>query len=171
MAAEIRFQRIQDSIATNPNFSLISPRYFTAYAESIFPLTFFVDGRETDSLTLDMNVARGFFQDGRLPDDFFRSNISWTLNDIGGGIGEIFSKHPIQPGGNNGTVNSYTVNPNSANFSEFCKLYTDFVNITIHGLYPNATGPLLDALNRNLDFFYSALSESDQGCTQVPPFV
>lgn len=116
-----------------------------------------------------MTVARGFFQDGRMPDDFFRSNISWTLNLIGGEIGKIFSKHPIEPGANNGTLNSYTLDPNSADFSDFCKLYTDFVNITVRGLYPNATGTLLQALNQNLDFFFSPLQS--HGCTQVPAFV
>ncbi|KAF8958572.1 Chloroperoxidase [Flammula alnicola] len=168
VATEFRFQRIKDSIATNPQFSFISPRYYTAYAESVFPITFFIDGRDR-SLQLDMNVARGFFQDGRMPDDFFRSNVSWTLNRIGGGINIVFTPHPIEPGANNGTINSYTLDPNSADFTDFCKLYTDFVNNTVRGLYPNAKGILLEALNKNLDFFFSALV--DQGCTQVPPFV
>jgi len=168
VAAEFRFQRIQDSIATNPQFSFISPRYFTAYAESIFPLVFFIDGRDK-SLQLDMNVARGFFQNSRFPDGFFRSNTSISINIIGGGIDFLFSKHPVPPGANNGTVNSYTPNPNSADFTQFCKLYTDFVNNTIRGLYPNATGVLLEALNKNLDYFYSPLNGSD--CPQVPPFV
>ncbi len=147
----------------------MSPRYFTAFAESFFPLAFFVDGRETDSLTLDLTVARGFFQDGRMPSDFFRSNVSWTLGAIGNGVGAIFAAHPVPPGANNGTVNSYTVDPNSANLSDACKAYTDFVNIVVRGLYPDATGPLLQALNQNLDFFFGAISTS--GCTQVSPFV
>ncbi|KAF8958560.1 Chloroperoxidase [Flammula alnicola] len=168
VATEFRFQRIQDSIATNPQFSFISPRYYTAYAESVFPIAFFIDGRDP-SLQLDMNVARGFFQNSRMPNDFFRSNVSWTVNLIGGGIGLIFEPHPIEPGANNGSINSYTLDPNSADFSDFCKLYTDFVNNTVRGLYPNAKGALLNALNKNLDFFFSPLADS--GCTQVPPFV
>lgn len=147
----------------------MSPRYFTAFAESFFPLAFFVDGRETNSLTLDLTVARGFFQDGRMPADFFRSNISWTLGAIGGGVEVIFEAHPVLPGANNGTINSYTVDPNSANLSNGCKAYTDFVDVIVRGLYPNATGPLLQALNQNLDFFFGAISTS--GCTQVPAFV
>ena len=167
VAVEFRFQRIQDSIATNPQFSLVSPRYYTAYAESVFPVAFFVDGRKTDG-NLNMTVARGFFQDGRMPDGFFRSNVSWGLDLIGDGISFIFTPHPIEPGANNGTLNSYTPNPNSADFSDFCKLYTDFVNITVRGLYPKATGPLLKALNQNLDFFFGPLA--NEGCTQVPAF-
>lgn len=171
-AAELRFQRIQDSIATNPQFSFISPRYFTAYAESVFPIVFFIDGRATNSLSLDLTVARGFFQDGRMPPDFFRSNAS-SVQDKLGGISVIVETHPVQPGKNNGTVNSYTVDPNSATFADSCKAYTDFVDITIRGLYPNATGALLKALNQNLDFLFSALSTPGQtgGCTQVPAFV
>ncbi|KAF5327645.1 hypothetical protein D9619_004131 [Psilocybe cf. subviscida] len=166
-AREFRFQRIQDSIATNPQFSFISPRYYTAYAESVFPIVFFIDGRNS-TLNLDLDVARGFFQDGRLPDGFFRANISTTLNRVGGGIDAIFSAHPIEPGANNGSVNSYTLDPDSADFSDFCKLYSDFVTKTVKGLYPNAQGQLLTALNQNLDFFFGAIA--DQGCTQVPPF-
>jgi hypothetical protein len=168
VAAEFRFQRIQDSIATNPQFNFISPRYFTAYAESVFPLAFFVDGRHENPLHLNMTVARGFFQNSRMPDDFFRSNISWGLDLIGNGIDTIFKPHPIEPGANNGTLNSYTLDPNSADFNNgSCKLYTDFVNITVRGLYPNAKGPLLAALNKNLDFFFGPLAG---GCTQVPAF-
>ncbi|KAF8958590.1 hypothetical protein BDZ97DRAFT_1923628 [Flammula alnicola] len=168
VAAEFRFQRIQESIATNPEFSFISPRYYTAYAESFFPLAFFIDGRD-NSFQLDMNVARGFFQNSRMPNGFFRSNVSWTLDLID--LGPIFAPHPIEPGANNGTINSYTLDPNSADFSAtgFCKLYTDFVNITVRGLYPNAKGALLTALNKNLDFFFSGITGS--GCTQVPPFI
>jgi hypothetical protein len=45
VAGELRIQRIQESIATNPEFSFVSPRYVTAYAESVFPINFFIDGR------------------------------------------------------------------------------------------------------------------------------
>ncbi|KAF8974246.1 aromatic peroxygenase precursor [Flammula alnicola] len=168
VAAEFRFQRIKDSIATNPQFSFISPRYFTAYAESVFPIAFFIDGRQSNG-QLDMNVARGFFQNSRFPDGFFRANVSTSINEVGNGIGQIFAKHPIAPGGNDDAINTYTPDPNSADFTQFCKLYTDFVNVTVRGLYPSATGVLLDALNTNLDFFYSPLQGS--GCPQVPAFV
>ncbi len=100
-----------------------------------------------------MTVARGFFQNGQMPANFFRSNISWGLTEIGEGIAEIFTPHPIEPGANTGTLNSFTLDPNSADFTDFCKLYTDFVTITVRGLYPDATGALLDALNENLAFF------------------
>ncbi|KAF8200340.1 aromatic peroxygenase precursor [Pholiota molesta] len=126
VAAEFRFQRIQDSIATNPQIDLSS--------------RIFVDGRHNNPLHLNMTVARGFFQNSRMPD----------------------------AGANNGTLNSYTLDPNSADFNNgSCKLYTDFVNITVRGLYPNAKGPLLAALNKNLDFFFGPLAG---GCTQVPAF-
>ncbi|KAF5327642.1 hypothetical protein D9619_004132 [Psilocybe cf. subviscida] len=167
-ASELRFQRIQDSIATNPQFSFISPRYYTAYAESAFPIAFFIDGRDTSG-NLNLDVARSFFQNGKMPAGFHRANITTAADVVNNA--PIFEAHPIQPGGNNGTVNSYTLDPDSADFSPsgFCKLYTDFVTKTVRGLYPTAKGPLLTALNTNLGFFFGAIA--DQGCTQVPPFV
>ncbi|KAF9448651.1 aromatic peroxygenase precursor [Macrolepiota fuliginosa MF-IS2] len=163
VAAELRFQRIQDSIATNPTFSFISPRYFTAYAESTFPIKFFKDGRQTDG-QLDLDVALGFFRDSKYPDDFFRPNGPQGTD----GIEELAIAHPIAPGANNGTLNSYTPDPNSADFTTLCKLYTDFVNLTIKGLYPSPTGVLRDALNRNLGFFYEFIAGPD--CPQVFPY-
>ncbi|KAF8504016.1 Chloroperoxidase [Gautieria morchelliformis] len=166
VASEFRFQRIQESIATNPNFSFVSPRYFTAYAESVFPLLFFVDGR-VENAELDMDVARGFFQNSQMPTDFFRANQSFGLNAVGEGIGIIFEPHPIQPGANQG-VNNFVFDPTSANLSQFCLLYTNFANKTVRSLYPSPTGNLLSAVKTNLDFFFSPLK--NQGCTQVFPF-
>ncbi|KAF8991583.1 Chloroperoxidase [Cyathus striatus] len=165
-AQELRWQRIQQSIATNPQFSLLSPRYFTVYAESVFPMVFFVDGRKSD-MTLDMTTARGFFQNNQMPTGFFRANRSITLDVIGNGIDAIFEAHPIQPGKNEGLGN-YVVDPTSANFTQFCLLYTNFVNQTVRSLYPNPKGALLSALNQNLDNFFSPLKGSD--CTQVFPY-
>jgi hypothetical protein len=166
VAAELRHQRIQQSIATNPQFSFISPRYFTAFAESIFPLVFFVDGR-VSNLELNMTNARGFFQNSEMPEDFFRANHSIGLNEIGVGITILFEAHPIQPGANQG-VGNYVLNPASANLSEFCLLYTNFVNQTVRSLYPAPTGILRDALNANLDNFFGPAGT--QGCTQFFPY-
>ena len=166
VAAELRHQRIQQSIATNPEFSFISPRYFTAFAESIFPLVFFVDGRLAN-LELNMTNARGFFQNSEMPEDFFRAKQPFGLNEIGAGIDIIFAAHPIQPGANQG-VGNFVLDPASANLSQFCLLYTNFVNETVRSLYPSPTGILRDALNANLDNFFSPLPT--QGCTQFFPF-
>jgi len=165
-AAELRAQRIQQSIKTNPQFSFLSPRYFTAFAESIFPLVFFVDGRASN-LSVPITNARGFFQNMEMPQDFFRANQSFGIDAIGQGIGIIFQAHPIQPGANQG-INNYVLNPASANLSEFCLLYTNFVNETVRSLYPAPTGVLLDALKGNLDNFYSGIK--NQGCTQFFPY-
>ncbi|KDR72108.1 hypothetical protein GALMADRAFT_1344340 [Galerina marginata CBS 339.88] len=170
VAGELRWKRIQDSIATNPNFSFVSPRYFTAYAESTLPVNFFIDGRQTDR-QLDLTVARGFFQNSSMPDGFFRPNESRGIQ----GIGLIAAAHPIEPGSNVGGVNNYVVDPTSANFSTPCLLYENFVNKTIKGLYPNPTGDLRMALNKNLDFFFSGVNApggqvGNSSCTQVFPY-
>ena len=167
VAGELRFQRIQDSIATNPEFSFVSPRYFTAYPETVFPFLFFVDGRVSDG-QLNLTVARGFFQNSSMPDGFFRANRSIGFDEINDPIGNVFSAHPIQPGKNQG-VNNYVFDPTSASFtSDPCLLYYNFVNQTVRSLYPNPTGALRDALNVNLNTFYGSLQATN--CTQLFPF-
>ncbi|KIJ30163.1 hypothetical protein M422DRAFT_187474 [Sphaerobolus stellatus SS14] len=164
-AEEYRFFRIQQSIAENPQFSFISPRFFTAYFESAFPLVFFVDGRQADG-QLSVENATSFFRDMQFPDDFHRADGSQTADLVNNAATAIFSAHPMQPGGNNGTVNSYTFDPNSANFTEGCKLYTDFVNNVVVPLYPTPQGALKVNLNANLGFLFSTFSN----CTQVFPY-
>jgi len=167
VAGELRHQRMLDSIATNPEFSLLSPRFFTAYSEAVFPTVFFVDGR-VNNFSLPMANARRFFQDMHMPDGFFRANRPFGLNDIGPRAMMVLNAHPIQPGSNQGTVNSFLPDPTSPDLSNFCGTYTNWANVTVRGLYPNPTGALLDALNGNLDNFF--IPAGQQGCTQVFPF-
>ncbi|KAF7777749.1 hypothetical protein Agabi119p4_3821 [Agaricus bisporus var. burnettii] len=162
VAAEYRFHRIQESIATNPNFSFVSPRFFTAYAESVFPINFFIDGRQGDG-QLDLDVARGFFQNMRMPDGFHRASMPTGLE----GLAEIASVHPISPGANVNGVNTYTFDPSSADFTTFCLLYVNFVNQTVRSLYPEPTGNLKKALKKNLEFLYGPFSDQ---CSQVFPY-
>jgi hypothetical protein len=166
VAAQFRWQRIQESIATNPNFTFVSPRYFTAYAESMFPTVFFVDGRVADG-QLNVTNARGFFQKSQMPEDFYRPNTTIDFNQTYVGIQLVFGPHPIQPGKNEG-VGNYVLDPTSANFSQFCELYTNFVNYTVQPLYPHPTGFLLMALKTNLNYFYSAVR--GMGCSQIFPY-
>ncbi|KAF8801693.1 Cloroperoxidase [Phlegmacium glaucopus] len=165
VAAEFRWKRIQESIATNPNFSFVSPRYYTAYAESALPYLFFVDGRVSDG-QLDLTSARGFFQNSQMPPDFFRANRPIGFVELAINILAMFILHPIEPGNNEG-VGNYVLDPTSADFTTFCLLYTNFVNKTVRSLYPEPTGVLLDALNANLDNLYRPIST---WCPQVFPF-
>ena len=166
-ATELRFKRIQDSIATNPTFTFVSPRFITAYAESVFPLFFFVDGRVSNA-QLDLTAARGFFQNSQMPDGFFRANRSIGLSspDFNNALFHVFETHPIQPGRNEG-VGNYVLDPTSADLFHLCQVYTNFANQTVRSLYPNPTGALRTALNTNLDFFFRPLK---RGCVQVFPF-
>ena len=104
-----------------------------------------------------------------MPQGFWRTGTPWGLDEVGAGMGMLYRAYPIPPGANNGTVDSYTPDLASARLHQFCQLYTDYVNVTVRGLYPNAKGALLAALNKNLDYLYSALEETP--CPQVPPFV
>lgn len=67
-----------------------------------------------------------------------------------------------------GQVNTYTEDLTSADLTTFCKLYGDFLNITVKGLYPEPTGILKEALNRNLDYLYEYVNNPK--CPQVFPW-
>jgi len=121
-----------------------------------------VDGRRSDK-QLDLGVARSFFQDMQMPDDFHRAS-----QPIGAdGLDLVAAAHPIPPGANVGGVDNYVSDPTSANFSTFCLLYENFVNKTIVGLYPQPTGALRRALNVNLNLFYDPIRDE---CNQVFPY-
>ncbi|KAF8991584.1 Chloroperoxidase [Cyathus striatus] len=164
--AEFRWHRIQESLAANPEFTFTTPRYYTAYADCMFPLLFFVDGRVGNE-QLSLEHTRGFFQDGRMPDGFHRSNGSKGIDVIGDGITRLMAAHPIKPGRNQGTGN-YVLDTTNDGLTPFCSLYTRFVNETVRSLYPNPTGVLLDSLNANLDFFFEPFKGLN--CTQIFPY-
>ncbi|KAJ2930464.1 heme-thiolate peroxidase, partial [Candolleomyces eurysporus] len=167
VAGELRFQRLQDSIATNPQSSFKNVRYFTGYGESAFPINFFVDGRKTDR-KIDMASARSFFKDMRFPPEFHRPSKP-TSNE---GIAEILAMHPFLSSGNvDGKVNNFMVDPTSADFTRPCVLYEDIGAKTVQGLYPNPTGVLKRNLIKNLGFQYSSLSAAlGAQCDQLFPY-
>ncbi|KAJ2923951.1 heme-thiolate peroxidase, partial [Candolleomyces eurysporus] len=134
VAAELRWARIQQSIATNPTFSFVAPRYFTAYAESALIINAFVDGRNT-SRHLSIADATSFIKSNQFPQGFFRAP-----QPIGNdGAAQIFGAHQIPPGSNTNGVNTYTPDPNSANLAQFCLMYEHFVERSVKRLYPNPT--------------------------------
>ncbi|KAJ3519595.1 heme-thiolate peroxidase [Coprinellus aureogranulatus] len=169
VATELRWELIQQSIATNPQFDFASPRYFTAYAESAFPFTFFTDGRvplQADGNYVGVPIANAslFFKDGMFPEAFHRAAEPSSPT----AISDMYEAHPIQPGRNMGTVNSYTVDSTSADFSDYCLLYTNFVNNTIRSLYPNPEGVLRRNLIINLQYWYETVR--DRGCIEQRPY-
>ncbi|RXW17544.1 heme-thiolate peroxidase [Candolleomyces aberdarensis] len=124
VAAELRWQLIQQAISTNPHFSLVAPRYFTAFVESVFPLNLFVDGRDTTSPAegrkLDLDAALSFFRDHRFPPEFHRASTPSGIQ----GIEAVIAAHPIAPGANaDGKVNNYVIDPTSADFGKFWDLF------------------------------------------------
>lgn len=114
-AAQLRFERIVESQTSNPEFFFSFPRFATAYAEAAFPISFFVGGPAADNIpdnlaaTLDLKVARGFFQDSRMPKNFHRREGPLGLNIINSAIGFLINAQTfVPPGANNGAGN-YTV--------------------------------------------------------------
>ncbi|KAH6885636.1 hypothetical protein BKA70DRAFT_1337465 [Coprinopsis sp. MPI-PUGE-AT-0042] len=166
VSAELRFHRIQESIANNPTFEMLGFRHNTAYAEASFPATFFVDGRKTGSEAgqLDMVTAERFFKDMQFPVDFHRPAAPVT----GADIGAIYAAHPTQPGKNVNGVNTFQVDTSIGSITDTCGFYTGFVNVKVKGLYPNPTGILKRNLNKNLQFLYDTFSGA--GCPQIFPY-
>jgi len=125
-----------------------------------------MDGRKADR-QLDLVSARDFC---RMPDEFFRPNASYILGD---GAGTFFATYPVKPGGNNGKVNTYGPDPNSARLGDFCKLYHNYVNITIKALYPNPKGVLKSALKVNLRSFFKRVTgflADPSSCFELFPY-
>ncbi|KZV84338.1 Cloroperoxidase [Exidia glandulosa HHB12029] len=153
-AAEVRFQRFQQSVAENPGFFFSTPRFNTAFIETVFPIVFFIDGRSTDP-GLDLNVMRDFFQNSRMPPDFHRRGTPSGGSDEE--LDFVMAAHDYVPGFNNGTARD----------ARTCSLTTSqFVNTTME-LYPSPQGDLRDAINTNLDNFFIPVSTR---CTQIFPF-
>ncbi|TFK24484.1 Cloroperoxidase [Coprinopsis marcescibilis] len=164
VAAELRFHRIQQGVATNPQFSFFGLRHLTAYAEATFPASLFVDGRKQgrDVGQLDMKSAESFFKDMRFPKGFHRSSSPVVI----AGLGDLFAAHPFMPGKNNGThVDSFVVDDSLGSLLDVCSIYTGFVSSTVRTLYPNPTGVLRRNLELNLQFLFEGLSNF--GCNQI----
>ncbi|TFK21406.1 Cloroperoxidase [Coprinopsis marcescibilis] len=166
VAAELRYHLIQQSIATNPEFSMMGFRHLTAYGEATFPATMFVDGRTTGSEEgqLDMDTAESFFKHSRFPVMFHRSNKPRGIEPAL----DLLAVHPMLPGRNVAGVNSFVADLSMGSTIEYCNMYTQLVNETIRGLYPNPTGVLKRNLKINLRYFYQSL-EYDY-CIEVFPY-
>lgn len=134
----------------------------------MFPTIFFVDGRLNNG-QLDLKSAFDFFGPNQYPADFYRQPAPVDFPTIDPLVKTIFDRHPFVPGENNG-INNYTELPNTPTLFEFCKIYEDLVLRVLKIQYPNPTGMLLEALNTNLDFFYSAVKANDPKCPQAFPF-
>ena len=102
--------RINDSIARNPNFSFDLPRYLTAYAETIFPLAFFVSNQTANTtLNATLDNARSFFDVHQYPEGFYRRQTPYDFDQVFAMYGKTLSLVGVLPGHNEG-VGNYVVN-------------------------------------------------------------
>ncbi|KIJ50375.1 hypothetical protein M422DRAFT_245641 [Sphaerobolus stellatus SS14] len=161
-AAELRHERLLDSITGNPNLVFTSPRILSAYSETVFSLIFFVDGR-LNNRQLTISAARDFFDFQRMPNDFFRQPAPVNFSIVESLANQIFTKHPFTPGVNYG-VNNFVLLLNTPALSNFCGIHEDIALRVV----PHPTGDLKNALNKNLGFFGAVSAE--HSCTQVFPF-
>ncbi|KIJ38614.1 hypothetical protein M422DRAFT_258733 [Sphaerobolus stellatus SS14] len=143
-----------------------TPLITSMLTDSAVALALFIDRHKADGC-LNLKDALGFFRDMCMPNDLHCNNGSKTGQMVGNALSAIFAAHPVQLGSNNGTVNSYMVDPTLAIFNDRCKLYANSINIMVHNLYSNPTGILRENLNANLDFFCFF---KVKGCMQLFPY-
>jgi len=167
-----RHNRILDSMARNPNFTFVSPRFLTAYAEATFPLGFFVSNQTSDtSIPLGLDDARSFFQNSKFPDNFWRRNGTYDFPEVVELVIEVYEAFPVLPGNNEGAGN-YVVDPEDPGLGlngadALCYAYYKQSNLTL-SLYPDPTEELRAALITNMANFYTVLG--DPTCEEVFPF-
>ncbi|KIJ56396.1 hypothetical protein M422DRAFT_239617 [Sphaerobolus stellatus SS14] len=101
---------------------------------------------------LNLDAARGFFQNQRMPVDFHRQP----------------APCPFTPGVNHGK-NNYVLQPQIPALSDFCGIYRDIALRVVPAQYLNPTGDLKKALKKNLDFFFGSV-KTQHNCTQVYPY-
>ncbi|KAH6905855.1 Chloroperoxidase [Coprinopsis sp. MPI-PUGE-AT-0042] len=170
VAGELRYHRIQESIANNPEFDMRGLRHINLYGEAAFVSEFFVDGRKTgaEAGQLDMVTAELFLKDNRFPVDFHRSAIPVAP----AGAAQIFAAHPTDPGRNVNGVNTFEVDRSLGGRTDICGFYRGFINDKVRRQYPNPTGLLRTNLNKYLDFFYAtgAFPFAALGCEQLFPY-
>ncbi|KIJ53184.1 hypothetical protein M422DRAFT_155503 [Sphaerobolus stellatus SS14] len=167
-AAELRNERLQDSIKTNPELVFTSPRILSAYSEAVFPTIFFVDGRLNNN-QLSIDAARHFFDLQQMPADFHRQPAPVNFSIVEPLVRAMFSKYPFVPGVNHGK-NNYVQLPNTPALSDFCGIYEDIALRVVREQYPHPTGELRKALNKNLGFLFDAVVTEHSQCTRVYPY-
>ncbi|KIJ48606.1 hypothetical protein M422DRAFT_247457 [Sphaerobolus stellatus SS14] len=167
-AAEIRNDRLQDSIKTNPELVFTSPRILSAYSEAVFPTIFFVDGRLNNN-QLSIAAARHFFDLQQMPADFHRQPAPVNFNIVEPLVRAMFAKYPFVPGVNHGK-NNYVQLPKTPALSDFCGIYEDIALRVVKEQYPHPTGELRNALNKNLGFLFDAVVTEHSQCTRVYPY-
>ncbi|KAG8213300.1 heme-thiolate peroxidase [Butyriboletus roseoflavus] len=150
--------RINDSIARNPTFSFDTPRYLTAYAETTFPLAFFVSNQTVDTtINATLDDARSFYEMHQYPDGFYRRQGAYDFPQVSAMFDMIFGMVRVRPGRNEG-VNNFVVNPEDN--GSLCYAYQRQTNLTAQ-LYPNPTSELETAIKANLVTFYKTLGDPE----------
>ncbi|KIJ48572.1 hypothetical protein M422DRAFT_247419 [Sphaerobolus stellatus SS14] len=167
-AAEIRNDRLQDSIKTNPELVFTSPRTLSPYSEAVFPTIFFFDGRLNNN-QLSIDAARHFFDLQQIPADFHRQPAPVNFTIVEPLVRAMFSKYPLVPGVKHGK-NSYVQLPKTSALSDFCGIYEDIALRVVKEQCPHSTGEFRSALNKNLGFFFDAVVTEHSRCTQVYPY-
>ncbi|KAN0097127.1 heme-thiolate peroxidase [Tylopilus felleus] len=157
--------RVEDSIARNPQFSYVSPRFVGATAETGFAIAMFTHNQTADTTTpLDLDAARSFFQHHRFPDGFYRRQDPYEFPKVTNLTQRLIQMVGVRPGQNNG-VNNYIVDTEDC--ANFCYFYQKQANSTVQR-YHNPSPILVEVLKKDLELYYQTLG--DPQCEQMFPF-
>ncbi|KAI9573992.1 hypothetical protein HD554DRAFT_2054429 [Boletus coccyginus] len=150
---------INDSIARNPTFSFLTPRYLTAYAEMTFPLAFFMSNQMVNTmLNVTLDNAQSFFQTHQYPKGFYCRQAPYDFDEVTIMSDKIYNLVQVPPGSNDGMSN-YVL----------CYAYHRQVNLMAQ-LYSDPTPELETAIKANLVTFYQLFPPQDLPCKQFFPF-
>jgi hypothetical protein len=74
--AEYRFQRFQDSVASNADFTFLLPRYLFSYGEAALTLRLFANHKDGEDGSVSEADLDSFFVRNRFPEDWYRVSIA-----------------------------------------------------------------------------------------------
>ena len=163
----MRYSRYEHSKSINPDFHFQVPRYMTAYGETTFPLAYWQDGRELKKgKPLTCRSMRIFYEQMKMPKDFWRRDGKFGLFDVGPVVNEMRSTHQLEAGHNEGVGNWVKA-------SDADQALLDANGVRLFSLFP--TRLIRSASGTDLCFCSRARSTSTpatrlpRSCTRMPP--
>ncbi|KAL9940588.1 hypothetical protein V8E36_000076 [Tilletia maclaganii] len=164
--AEYRFQRYQDSKASNPYFSFVFPRFFSSYGEAALVLNAFPSAaKNTTGVSTDADDLVAFFQNERFPDEWYRRAQPFGLEDFGTSLSAVLKAKPVQPGQNVGKGNfvPYATNLTASTLTPqnvVCSLYAFLVQSFAPALLRNLTDDVFNVVDALLGEVVSPLKNT-----------
>ncbi|KAG6915425.1 hypothetical protein DXG01_011574 [Tephrocybe rancida] len=153
-----KFNRFQESQASNVKMQYHIGRLFLSYAETGIVLKIFANG--TDG-TLSVPTLTSILRDQRFPDGWFRRSSPATFKDIVASTLAVFLSRPVLPGANSPSG----IYIPDISIPGFCAFYANLASDNLPGALLNTTGVLKD----NVDFLLKAIHNIFPRCPRADP--